>query len=84
MRKILMGLTVLTGLAAAASAANAAPKFVAPMPMASGAATVQPVHYYEDWRYREWRRRQAFERFGRHQEWRHERREAREHWRRGW
>ncbi len=84
MRKFLMGLTVLAGTVVATSGVNAAPRFAAPVPMVSDAALVQPVQYHEDWRYREWRRREELERFRRHEAWRHERHEAREHWHRGW
>jgi len=87
MRKLLMGLTVLVGATAAVSGARAAPQLASPIPLASGAAAVQPVHYYpaqydEDWRHREWRRHEEFERWRRHREWRHERHEEYEH--RGW
>jgi len=81
MRKFLLGLIVLAGVAVevGANAANAAPRFVAPVPAVADAVLVQPVQYYEDWRYNEWRRREEFERFRRHEGWRHERHEAREH-----
>ncbi len=81
MREFLLSLTVLAGavVGVGASAANAAPRFVVPVPAVSDAALVQPVQYYEDWRYNEWRRREEFERFRRHDEWHHERHEAREH-----
>ena len=77
MRKFLMMMTVLAG-AAAATGAHAAPAAVAlpgaALDVASQAladgALVQPVQYYEDWRYREFRRHEAFERFRRHEEWR--------------
>jgi hypothetical protein len=97
MRKFIMGLTVLAGIVVTAAGAEAAPRFVAPsfavpVEITSRALVVQPAQYYEeqpvpyfeDWRYREWRRREEFERFRRHEEWRHERHEAREHEHRGW
>ncbi len=81
MRRFLISLVVLAGavVGLGANAANAAPRFVAPALVVSDAAPVQPVQYYEDWRYNEWRRREEFERFRRHEGWRHERHEAREH-----
>ena len=78
MRKFLMAMTVLAG-ATVAAGAHAAP--VAALPSGihaavSEGARVQPVQYYgEDWRYREFRRREAYERFRRQEarrEWRHE------------
>ena len=77
MRKILMGLLVAGCAAAGAHATHArAAVPVGPwgMPVAVAPHTprVQPVHYYEDWRHREWRRREAYER------WR--RQEARRRW----
>ncbi len=90
MRKLLM-FAVLAGATAAVSGARAAPQLSSPIPLASGAAAVQPVHYYyrpaqydEDWRHREWRRHEEFERWRRHREWRHERHEEFEHGYRGW
>ncbi len=79
MRKFIVGLTVLAGTVGTALGADAAPRFVTPAPRVASAVIVQPVQYYEDWRYREWRRREEMERFRRHEEWRHERHEAREH-----
>ena len=75
MRNFLMALTVLAGTAVA-TGANAAPTGNAAQPAlhataVDGAALVQPVQYYPDWRYREWRRREAYERF-RRREWRRE------------
>ena len=78
MRKFLMMMTVLAG-AAAATGAYAAPATAVALPGAvlnvasqalADGALAQPVQYYEDWRYREFRRREAFERFRRHEEWR--------------
>ncbi len=83
MRKFLLGLTVLAGVAASASITNAAPRFGSPIPFASE-APVQLVHDGDDWRAREWRRHEEFERYRRHREWRHERFEEHEHDRRGW
>ncbi len=88
MRKLLM-VAVLVGATAAVSGARAAPRFASPIPLASGAPVAQPVHYYpaqydEDWRFREWRRREELERWRRHQEWRHERHQEYEHDHRGW
>lgn len=77
MRKFLMAMTVLAG-ATVAAGAYAAPVAALPSGIhaaASEGARVQPVQYYgEDWRYREFRRREAYERFRRH--------EARREWRR--
>lgn len=84
MRKFLLSLTVLAGVAAAVSAASAAPGFESRGAVASGMPAVQPVHDGEDWRFREWRRHEEFERFRRHHEWRRERFEEHEHGRRGW
>ncbi len=77
MRKFLLTLAVLTGTAAAASGADAAPRAIpiAATPAAVGTALLQPVQYYPDWRYREARRHEAYERFRRHEvrrEWRRE------------
>lgn len=77
MRKFLLALAVLAGsAAAAASGASAAPRVIplAAAPALEGAALVQPVQYYPGWRYREVRRREAYEHFRRH--------EARREWRR--
>lgn len=84
MRKFLLGLTVLAGVATTASVASAAPRFEGQVPFASAAPVVQLVHDGEDWRFREWRRHEEFERFRRRHEWRHERFEEHEHDRRGW
>lgn len=86
MRKLLM-VTVLVGAAAAVSGARAAPRLAGPIPLASGPAVAQLAHYDraqydEEWRHREWRRHEEFERWRRHREWRHERRE--DYDRRGW
>ena len=83
MRKFLMGLVMVVGVAAAASGASAAPRADAVLSI-HDAPAVQPVQYYEDWRYREWRRQQEYERWRRHQWWRHHRYEGREYSRRGW
>lgn len=86
MRKFLMA-TMLVGVAAAATAvassASAAPRADAFLAVYEAPA-VQPVQYYEDWRYREWRRHQEYERWRRHQWRRHHRYEGREYGRRGW
>ena len=82
MRKFLMALTGLAGVAAV-PAAQAAPRAV-PAPPAGDPAAVQPVQYHGDWRYREWRRHEAFERYRRHQWRRQHRFEEREYGRRGW
>ncbi len=82
MRKFLMGLTILAGVAAV-PAAQAASRAV-PSPLAFDAPIVQPAQYYGDWRYREWRRHEAFERYRRHQWRRQHRFEEREYGRRGW
>ncbi len=84
MRTFLLGLIVLAGAVVAASGADAAPRFAASVSAVSGAGLSQTVQYREDWRYREWRRHEEFERARRHAEWRHERHEAREHEHRGW
>ena len=89
MRKFLLGLTILAGGVVAASGADAAPRVTASLPQMSDAGLLQTVQYREDWRYREWRRHEEFERARRHaewrhEEWRHERHEAREHEQRGW
>lgn len=86
MRKLLMGLIVLVGATAAVSGARAASQ-AGPIPLAFGTPVAEPVHYDriqydEDWRHREWRRHEEFERWRRHREWRHERREEYGH--RGW
>lgn len=79
MRKFLLTLAVLAGAAAAASGASAAPRHI-PLAAATAvdaSALVQPVQYYPDWRQREFRRREAYERFRRHEarrEWRREHR----------
>lgn len=76
MRKFLLVLTVVVGAAAAVGTANAAPAAVPlldPAPVL-GPALVQPAQYYPDWREHEWRRREAYERFRRHEarrEWRY-------------
>jgi len=74
MRKFLLTMAVLAG-AGIASGAHATPRLL-PLaaPAADGTTLAQPVQYYEDWRYREFRRRQAYERFRRF--------EARREWRR--
>ncbi|HEY0205283.1 MAG TPA: hypothetical protein VGC15_14160 [Acetobacteraceae bacterium] len=76
MRKFLLTLAVLAGAVAATSGADAAPRTIplVAAPAADGAALVQPVQYYPGWRYREARRREAYEHFRRH--------EARREWRR--
>lgn len=76
MKKFLLTLAVLAGGAVAANGASAAPRVIpfAAAPAIDGAALVQPVQYYPDWRYREARRHEAYERFHRH--------EARREWRR--
>ena len=91
MRKFLMGLTILAGAFAMTPGVHAAPRFANPVRAASGQPAVQSVQYFgdrDDWRYREWRRREAFERYRRHEAWRHQRREAHEryheHYRYGW
>ena len=78
MRKFLLALAVLAGGAATATGVSAAPRAIplAATPATDGAALVQPVQYYPDWRYREARRHEAYERFRRHEarrEWRQER-----------
>ncbi len=76
MRNFILTLAVLAGGAAVATGASAAPHVIplAAAPGADGAALVQPVQYYPDWRYREARRHEAYERFRRH--------EARREWHR--
>ncbi len=77
-RKLLMGLTIVAGAMAATSGAGAATRYVSPVPLLSAPPAVQPVQDYDDWRHREWRRREAFERFQRREErrqWRHAQRE---------
>jgi len=86
MRSFLLGLAALAGVAAASPAVQAAP-LLASLAPAYGDAAVQLVHYYpaqydEDWRHRQWRRHEEFERYRRHHEWRRERYEEHEH--RGW
>ena len=83
MRKFLMGLTMVVGVAAAASGASAAPRADALL-YVHGAPAVQQVQYHEGWRHREWRRHAEFERWRRYQWWRHHRFEEREYSRRGW
>ena len=76
-RKFLMGLAVVAGTMAA-SDAGAAVRVASPVPVLGEASAVQPVQYYDDWRAREWHRREAFERFQRREarrEWRHAQRE---------
>jgi hypothetical protein len=53
MRKFLLTLAILAG-AAVATGASAAPHAIplAGAPAADGAALMQPVQYYPDWRYR--------------------------------
>lgn len=70
MRKFLMTLAVLAGAAAVAPGANAAQAVVpsASRPVVVEGALVQHVQYYEDWRFREQRRREEYERFRRHEE----------------
>ena len=63
----------------AASGANAAPRFMSPVPFVAAPPIVQPVQYYEDGRYRNWRRHEEIERFRRREAWRHERHEEHEH-----
>ncbi len=77
MRKILLSLNVLalTVLAGAAvtSGAHAAP-MAGPIPVLEAPAHVQSVQYYDDWRRREWIRRERFEAWRRHEErrrWHH-------------
>ena len=82
MRKFLM-MTMLVGVAAAASGASAAPRADAVLSIYDAPA-VQPVQYYEGGRYREWRRHEEYERWRRHQWRRHHRFEEREYGRRGW
>jgi len=68
MRKFFMVLTVFAGAVATAPGADAAPRWSDLVPMVSAPPTVQPVQYYgggEEWRHREWRRREAYERFRR-------------------
>ncbi len=80
MRGLVFGLMALAGVASAP--AHAAPHAV-PLLGLNSAPLIVPVQYYEDWRYREWRRREAFEHWRRHEQrerWR--RHEWREH--RGW
>ncbi len=71
MRKLLLSLSALVGAVAAVSsdapAAQAAPVAFA---VTGGPARIQSVQYYEDWRRREWRRREDYERHRRHEEWR--------------
>ncbi len=86
MRKLLM-VTVLVG-ATAVPGARATP-YACPIPPVPAALVAQSVHYYptqyeEDWRHREWRRQEEFERWRRHQWRRHHRFEEREYGRRGW
>ena len=69
MRMFLLSLSILGGAAAAAAAAHATPG-VGPIPLLTGQPMMHNVQYYEDWRYREWRRHEAFERWRRHEEWR--------------
>ena len=73
MRKFLMTLAVLAGAAAVAPGANAAQAAVlAPgvsAPVVVEGTLLQPVQYREDWRFREQRRREEYERFRRHEEW---------------
>ncbi|MBC7800401.1 MAG: hypothetical protein H7Z10_07255 [Gemmatimonadaceae bacterium] len=88
-RSLLIGLTVLGGVAAAVSDANAATRVAGPVPVLSGSSAVESVQYYDDWRHREWRRREAFERFQRREarrEWRHHNRGYRQSYNRynGW
>ncbi len=74
MRKFLMTLAVLAGAATVAHGANAAQDAVVVVPSPHGPVVVegtllQPVQYREDWRFREQRRREEYERFRRHEEW---------------
>ena len=55
MRKLLMSLTLLGGVAGAGVAAQAAPHAVA-LAVHSGLPQVETVQYHPDYRYREWRR----------------------------
>ncbi len=74
MKKFLLTLSVLAGAALAPgahAAPGALPHAVAAVPALDADALMQPVQYYPDWRYREWRRREAYERF-RRREWRRE------------
>ena len=73
MRKFLLMLPILAAATAGAHASPAVAFPVAPAILADG-IQAQPVQYFEDWRYREFRRREAYERFRRH--------EARREWRR--
>ncbi len=74
MRKFLMTLAVLAGAAAVAPGANAAQAVAVLPPGVSGPVVaegtlLQPVQYHEDWRFREQRRREEYERVRRHEEW---------------
>ena len=73
MRKFLLVLTALASVAAVGRATQAAPVAAGSMSVLDRTALLQPVQYYENWREREWHRREAFERF--------QRREARREWR---
>ncbi len=73
MRKFLMTLAVLTGAATVAPGANATQDAAVVVPSIHGPVMVegtllQPVQYREDWRFREQRRREDYERFRRHEE----------------
>jgi hypothetical protein len=75
MRTLLMSLSILAGATmAAASPASAAPRPVAPvaqpLALAQDQGLVQPVQWH-DWRYRQWRRHEAYDRWRRHEAWRH-------------
>ena len=71
MRKFLMTLAVLAGAATMAHNANAARAVAVVVPSMSGPVVVegtllQPVQYYDDWRFRDQRRREEYERIRRH------------------
>ncbi len=68
MRKFLLSLTVLAGAAGAASGAQAS--LANPIPVFDPPGHMQAVQYHDDWRRREWLRRERHEEWRRHQEWR--------------
>lgn len=60
MRKVLLAVLALGGAMGAAQQAHAGPA-VGSAPALDQPAQVQSVQYYDDWRYRQYRRREAFE-----------------------
>ena len=60
MRKVLLALLALGGLMGAGQQAHAGPT-AGLMPVLDQPAQAQAVQYYDDWRYRQFRRREAFE-----------------------